>query len=158
MFTLKIGVYWSEVEFANCSSQHMLSNGAVHSGKLNWTDLAASSWPSYTTRYWSRASASRSWLAAGLQGAHHSSVQFVCCEYGFIRHLMPNSHHPPDWHDTALSCRVWARYDKTVVSVSCQALWIESRDRLTKSEQSADRSPSSRSVQWRSLGLVIIMQ
>ena len=34
-----------------------------------WTELnwPAPSWPSYTTRYWSRASASRSWLAAGLQ-------------------------------------------------------------------------------------------
>jgi len=35
------------------------------------------------------------------------------------------------------------RHDKTVLSVSCQAVRIESRDRLAKSEQSADRSPSS---------------
>jgi len=28
-----------------------------------------------------------------------------------------------------------ARHDKTVLSVSCQAVWVESRDRLAKSEQ-----------------------
>ena len=39
-----------------------------------------------------------------------------------------------------------ARHDKTVLSVSCQAVWIESRDRLAKSGQFADRSPSSRGV------------
>jgi len=39
-----------------------------------------------------------------------------------------------------------ARHDKTVLSVSCQAVLIESRDRLAKSEQSADRSPASRGV------------
>ena len=40
-----------------------------------------------------------------------------------------------------------ARHDKTVVlSVSCQAVWIESRDRLVKPEQLADRPPSSRRV------------
>jgi len=44
----------------------------------DWTDLTwpAPSWPSYTPRHWSRASASRSWLAVGLQCAHCSSVQF----------------------------------------------------------------------------------
>ena len=36
------------------------------------------------------------------------------------------------------------RHDKTVLSVSCQAVRIESRDRLAKSEQLAGRSPSSR--------------
>jgi len=35
---------------------------------------------------------------------------------------------------------------KTVLSVSRQAVWIESQDSLAKSEQSADRSPSSRDV------------
>jgi len=44
--------------------------------ELNWP---AASWPSYTTRYWSRASASRSWLAAGLQCESCSSVQFSSC-------------------------------------------------------------------------------
>jgi len=39
-----------------------------------------------------------------------------------------------------------ARHDKTVLAGSCQAVRIESRDRLAKSEQSADRSPSSRGV------------
>ena len=39
-----------------------------------------------------------------------------------------------------------ARYDKTVLSVSCRAAWIESRDCRAKSEQLADRSPSSRGV------------
>ena len=39
-----------------------------------------------------------------------------------------------------------ARHDKTVLSVSCLAVWIESRDRLAKTEQLADRSPSSRDV------------
>ena len=39
-----------------------------------------------------------------------------------------------------------ARHDKTVLSVSCRPVWIESRDRLAKSEQLADRSPSSRGV------------
>ena len=49
-----------------------------------------------------------------------------------------------------------ARQDKTVLSaVSYRAVWTESRGRLAKSEQSADRSPSSRDVYWRSLGLVI---
>jgi len=37
----------------------------------------------------------------------------------------------------------FARRDKTVLSVSCQAVRIESRDSLVKSEQLADRSPSS---------------
>ena len=39
--------------------------------------------------------------------------------------------------------------------MSYPALWIESRDRLAKSEQLADRLPSSRGVWRRSLGLVI---
>ena len=39
------------------------------------------------------------------------------------RLLMPNSHRPP------------TRHDKTVLTVSCQAVWNESRDSLTKSEQ-----------------------
>ena len=39
-----------------------------------------------------------------------------------------------------------ARQDKTVLSVSHQAMWIGSRDRLAKSGQLADRSPSSRGV------------
>jgi len=70
---------WTEL-----NSRH--SNGSVHSKRteLNWP---APSWPSYTTRYWSRAS--RSWLAAGLQpvvravrrALQFSSVQFVCCEH-----------------------------------------------------------------------------
>ena len=47
------------------------------------------------------------------------------------------------------------RHDKTVLSASWPAVWIESRDRPAKSEQLADRSPSSRGVWWRSLGLVI---
>jgi len=34
------------------------------SQRMNWTDVTWSRWPSYTTRYWSRASASRNWLAA----------------------------------------------------------------------------------------------
>ena len=39
------------------------------SQRTNWTELnwPAPSWPSYTTRYWSHASASRSWLATGLR-------------------------------------------------------------------------------------------
>ena len=41
-----------------------------------------------------------------------------------------------------------ARHDKTVLSVSCRAVW-------PKSEQLADRSPSLRGVLRRSLGLVI---
>jgi len=48
-----------------------------------------------------------------------------------------------------------ARQDKTVLSVSYRAVWIEFRDRLEKSEQLSDRSPSSRGVWWRNLGLVI---
>ena len=39
-----------------------------------------------------------------------------------------------------------ARHGETVLFVSCQAVWTESRDRLAKSEQLADRSPSSRGV------------
>ena len=39
--------------------------------------------------------------------------------------------------------------------MSCRAVWTESRDRPAKSEQSADRSPSSRGVQWTSSGSVI---
>jgi len=48
------------------------------SQQTNWTELnwPAPSWPCYTTRYWSRTSASRSWLAAGLQCANCSPVQF----------------------------------------------------------------------------------
>ena len=38
------------------------------------------------------------------------------------------------------------RQDGPVCVVSCQAVWIESRNSLAKSEQSADRSPSSRDV------------
>jgi len=34
-----------------------------------------------------------------------------------------------------------ARHDKTVLSVSCPAVWIESRDRLATSEQLVDKSP-----------------
>jgi len=50
-------------------------------------------------------------------------------------YVMPNAQFTPP-----------AKQDKTVLSVSCRAGWIESRDRLTKSEQLADRSPSSRGV------------
>ena len=39
-----------------------------------------------------------------------------------------------------------ARQDKTIMSVSYQVVWTESRYRLAKSEQSADRSPSSSGV------------
>ena len=34
------------------------------SQQRNWTEQTWRSWPSYTTRYWSRASVSRNWLAA----------------------------------------------------------------------------------------------
>ena len=71
---------WTELQFTNWSSEHMLSDAAVHSSRteVNWT---APSWPSYTTRYWSHASASRSWLAAVCELL--SSAQFICCGQGF---------------------------------------------------------------------------
>ena len=57
------------------------------SQRTNWTELnwPATCWPSYTTRYWSHASASRSWLAAGaaFRELEFSSVQFICCEHAF---------------------------------------------------------------------------
>jgi len=36
----------------------------ARSRQMNWTELTWTCWPSYTTRYWSGASASQSWLAA----------------------------------------------------------------------------------------------
>ena len=45
------------------------------------------------------------------------------------------------------------RHDKTVLSVSCQAVWIQ--DSRAKSEHLADTSPSSRDVLWRSFVLAI---
>jgi len=38
-----------------------------------------------------------------------------------------------------------------MLSVSCHAMWTESRNSPAKSGQLADRSPSSRGVQWRNL-------
>jgi len=44
---------------------------------VTWT-----SWPSYTTRYWSRASAWRSWLyGCYVRELEFSSVQFICCKH-----------------------------------------------------------------------------
>jgi len=45
-------VNWTDLEFANWSSEHMLSNEAVHSWRTE-LNRTAPSWPSYTTRYWS---------------------------------------------------------------------------------------------------------
>jgi len=62
--------------------------------------------------------------------------------------LAYNINDGPSYYSLASSAKFTpsARHDKTVLSVSCQAVWIESRDRLAKSEQSADRSTSSRGV------------
>jgi len=74
-----------------------------------------------------------------------TAALFSSSSHNFIKHSCINVRFTPP-----------ARHDKTVLSVSCRAVWIESRDRLVaKSEQLADRSPSSRGVQWRSIGLVI---
>jgi len=58
----------------------------LHSGRteLNWP---APSWPSNTTRHWSRALASRSLLAAGLQFANWSSPA-VNREHAFIGYFL----------------------------------------------------------------------
>jgi len=45
--------------------------GGLTADELNWT-----SWPSYTPRYWSGASASRSWLTTTVRELQFSSVQF----------------------------------------------------------------------------------
>ena len=61
VFTLKVDeLNWSELR-CRTSSGPMYSNASVHGGltELNWP---ATSWPSYTTRYWSRALASQSWV------------------------------------------------------------------------------------------------
>jgi len=66
----------------------------VHSRRteLNWS---ARSWPNYIPRYWSRASAARSWLVAWLQLVNCSLVQFVCCEHGFtVDRLVVTSKQP----------------------------------------------------------------
>jgi len=68
-----------------------IRNVQESSQPANWTELnwTATSWPSYTTQYWSRALASQSWLAA-VRELEVSSVQFGGCEHAFILegHLM----------------------------------------------------------------------
>jgi len=70
----------------NSSSEHAYSSGTVHTGsrrtELNWSKVTWTSWLSYTTRYWSRASAWRSWLyGCYVRELEFSSVQFICIEH-----------------------------------------------------------------------------
>ena len=128
MFTLKIGVYWSEVEFANWSSQHMLSNGAVHSGQteLNWPSCVKLT-QLHDALLVTRVSITKLiGCKTARRALQFSSVQFSSSAVNTALHVTLCPIHTTRQTDTTQHCLVVSGLDTTRRSCLCRVRHCES--------------------------------
>jgi len=91
---------WTELKFANLSSERMLSNGAVNSRRteLNWTDLHQVDPVTRRVIGHTRQHREVDWLQGcrACIAVQFSSDQFVCCEHGLTVTTAPDdgTRHP----------------------------------------------------------------